>query len=101
MVNKLKNLNICFWFLLLANLINYVLLWRSYRLQNDLIDVRPQNWSDAVSLSELVFFAILIYCALQIILRVVKKINTVEFIICFSFNLLTLLPLFIVISDRI
>jgi len=100
-MDRFKNLNMYFWISLIAILMNYALLWWSWRLQNDLIGVRPQNWSDAITLSERVFFLILIHLLIQVAFRVAKKTSTIEFLVNFFINLVSFLPLLIVVANRI
>jgi len=100
-MDKFKNLNMYFWVSLIAILMNYALLWWSWRLQNDLIDVRPQNWSNAIALSEHVFFLIIIHLLMQIAFRVAKKTSMIEFLINSFINLMSFLPLLIVVANRI
>jgi len=101
-MDRVKNLNIYFWILLIAILMNYGLLWRSWKLQNELLHINPQeNWGRAMGLTEFVFFAIIIYLILQVVFRITKKINWIEFSICFSVTVISLLPWIIVVADRI
>jgi len=100
-MDRLKNLNMYFWISLIVILMNYALLWWSWKLQNDLIDIRPQNWSNAIALSERVFFLIIIHLLLQVAFRVAKKTNTIEFLINSFINLMSFFPLLIVVANRI
>ena len=88
-----------FVILIIITLITYVLLGRSYYIQNNVEGL--EAWNTAIRISGRTIIIIILNLITRCIIFYTKKINGSEFLICFFMNLSAVCTYLMVIVDRI